>query len=78
MLEMLGEHHDEGLCALQAVHPVVRKAVRRLGTVYDYDVSRFVSRNASHRPNGDIPDRQVRYQARCQAHQYAYGTVFCG
>ena len=42
MLEMLNEHHDEDLCTLQAVRPVVRKAVRRLGMVYDYDVSRSV------------------------------------
>ena len=47
MLEVLGKHDDEDLCILQAVHPVVRKAVRRaitsrlrrLGMGYDYDVS---------------------------------------
>ena len=79
MPEVLGNHHDEDFCILQAVHPVVRKVVRRpitsrlrrLGMGYDYDVSRSGPRMSMLLVTGIFQTVKCESKLNAESHEYA-------
>ena len=76
MLEVLGEYHDEDLWILQAVHLVVRKAVRRaitsrLAMGYDYDVSGSGSRISMLLLTGTFQTVKHDPKLNGESHEYA-------
>ena len=79
MLDVLGKHHDEDLCILQAVHPVAGKAVRRaitsrlrrLSMGCDYDVSGSGPRMSVLLLTGSFQTVKCDSKLNGESHEYA-------